>query len=106
MEVQLMSDTTEQTNIALVFTDQDQNYYLIPAEIIERGRVPAERKAEVEQLMSEQEVEGYLLVHAAVGALVVTGAFATGVVWGAGAAAAGAAVGFAAGTAYNYATTR
>ena len=87
-----MSDSIEQQDISLVFTDHDQNYYVIPAEIFERGRVPAERKAEVEQLMSEHEVTGYNP------ALIVAGAAATGAVAGAtiavGAVAVGVAIGY------------
>ena len=56
-----MSDTIEQPGLSLVFTDQDRNYYLIPAEVFAQGRVSAERKAEIEQLLREREVTGYLM---------------------------------------------
>jgi hypothetical protein len=93
MEVQLMSDTTEQTDVSLVIADRDQNYYLIPVEVFERGRVPAEQKAEVEEAMREYEVSGYLLQFAA--GMVLGGALvAGGVVVGAGIGMAGAAVGY------------
>jgi hypothetical protein len=98
-----MSITTEHTACSLVFADHDQNYYLIPVEAIERGRVPAARKAEIEQAMREHEVTGYnplaaVAAGAAVGAaagVVVGGVFAAGVVTGAAALAVGAAAGYA-----------
>jgi hypothetical protein len=86
-----MSDNTEQSGISIVFADHDQNYYVIPVEILEGGRVPAEHKAEVERLMSEHEVTGYNP------ALVVAAGVATGAVVGAGIAVGALAVGFVAG---------
>ena len=70
-----MSSNSEQPGLSLVFTDRDQNYYVIPVETFERGRVPAERKAEVEQLMREREVTGYYL---ALAGLAFAGGFALG----------------------------
>jgi len=88
-----MSDNTGQTDISLVFTDQDQNYYVIPVEVFERGRVPAEHKAEVEEALREQDVSGYFLLHAAVGMAVGGSILIAGAVVGAGAVVAGAVVG-------------
>ena len=86
-----MSSSTEHSADSLVFADHDQNYYLIPVEAFERGRVPAERKAEIEQAMREHEVTGYNpLVAVAVGT-------AIGAVAGATIAVGAAGVGFAAG---------
>ena len=86
-----MTTSTEQSDISLVFADHEQNYYAIPVEVFERGRVPAERKAEVERLMSEHEVTGYNP------GLVVAAAAATGAVAGAGSAVGAFAIGVAVG---------
>ncbi|MGH2603326.1 MAG: hypothetical protein ACRDJ9_28580 [Dehalococcoidia bacterium] len=96
-----MSDNTEQTNISLVFTDRDQNYYLIPVEVFERGRVPAEHKAAVEEAMREQDVSGYYLSQKeliALGAGVAVAGVAAGP-RGAAAALTGVAIGLSAGAA-------
>ena len=75
-----MSHSAEQPDISLVLADHEQNYYMVPIEIVERGRVPAARKAEIEAALREQEVTGYnpILVGAGfgicVGGLVVSGA--------------------------------
>ena len=52
--------TNEQTG-TLVFKDQAGEYYLLPQATLERGRVSAEHKAEVERLISEQhdDVQGH-----------------------------------------------
>lgn len=55
--------TNEQTS-TLVFKDQAGEYYLLPQATLEQGRVPEERKAEVERLVAEAEgddVSGHLL---------------------------------------------
>jgi hypothetical protein len=91
-----MSDSTEHPGYSLVFTDQDQNYYLIPVEVFERGRVPAEHKAAVEEALREHEVTGYYLVVAAgmvLGGALVGAGFVAGAAVGAGAVAAGVALG-------------
>jgi hypothetical protein len=91
-----MSISNERADYSLVFADREQNYYLIPVEVFERGRVPAERKAELEETMREQEVSGYYLQVAAAAAvgfglgLAYTGAVLA--VGAAGGAVAGAAV--------------
>jgi hypothetical protein len=48
-------ENTEQA--MLVFKDQAGGYYLLPQELLERGRVPAERTAEVEQLMTAAQAD-------------------------------------------------
>ncbi|MGH2598397.1 MAG: hypothetical protein ACRDJ9_03315 [Dehalococcoidia bacterium] len=55
--------TNEQTS-TLVFKDQAGEYYLLPQATLERGRVPAEHKAEVERVLAEVEgddVQGHAL---------------------------------------------
>jgi hypothetical protein len=73
--------TDEQTT-ALVLKDGTGNYFLVPQEALEQGRVPEERKAQIEQLMREQDdTQGHLwwlegvLVPAAV---IATGAYLIG----------------------------
>ena len=61
-----MIDTEART---LVFKDQAGDYFLVPQETFERGRVPDERKAELERLVAQAtapadgdgEVQGFLL---------------------------------------------
>jgi hypothetical protein len=81
-----MSLSNERSDYSLVFADRDQNYYVIPVEAIERGRVPAEGRAEVEQVLGEHDVTGY---HPA--------AFAAGVVAGAALVGSATVLGAAAG---------
>jgi hypothetical protein len=46
----------------LVFKDQAGEYYLLPQGTLERGRVPAEHKAEVERLLREaDDVQGHAI---------------------------------------------
>ncbi|MGH2584151.1 MAG: hypothetical protein ACRDJE_04495 [Dehalococcoidia bacterium] len=54
--------TSEQTNV-LVFKDQAEDYFLLPQETLERGRVPEEHKAEVDRLLAEADadVSGYMV---------------------------------------------
>ena len=70
-----MADT--ETNITaaapaqvLVLKDQVGDYFLLPQETLERGRVPQERKAEIEQLIAERQtdVQGYVgfIAHAVI----------------------------------------
>ena len=96
-----MSLSTEQPGISLVFSDHDQNYYVIPVEIFERGRVPAERKAEVEEALREHEVTGH-------GVPLLLGVAAAGVSLGVigmtGATMIALGTGMAAGAAYNHLT--
>jgi hypothetical protein len=46
--------TTEVHNV-IVFTDQAGEYFLLPQELLEQGRVPAEHRVEVKRLVSETE---------------------------------------------------
>jgi hypothetical protein len=53
--------TNAQTG-TLVFKDQAGEYYLVPQETLEQGRVPAEHKAQIEHLIAEQQdVQGYAM---------------------------------------------
>jgi hypothetical protein len=54
------SATDQQTN-ALVLKDQAGDYFLVPQAVVEQGRVPQERRAELEQIIAEgQDVQGYI----------------------------------------------
>jgi hypothetical protein len=78
-----MTSSMDQPGLSVVFADRDRNYYLIPVEVFERGRVPAERKAVVEQAQREHDVTGHgvpLVIGLAVGAAVV-GAVAADAIW-------------------------
>ncbi len=53
--------TSEQTQV-LIFKDQAGEYYLLPQETLERGRVSEEHKAEVERYLADQgDVQGHIL---------------------------------------------
>jgi len=54
--------TTEQTG-TLVFKDEAGDYFLVAKETLERARVPAEHKAEVERLLTEPgaDLSGYMV---------------------------------------------
>jgi hypothetical protein len=47
-----MTATQTDQPVTLVFKDQAGDYYLLPREVMERHRVPAEQKAEVEQSLA------------------------------------------------------
>lgn len=65
----------------LVLKDSGGNYFLVPMEALERGRVPAEQRAEVERAIDAQgDVQGYVVPLAIAGAL----AFGYGMMAGAG----------------------
>jgi len=51
--------TTEQTE-ALVLSDADGNYYVIPLDVIDSYRVPEEYKDGLGELMRGEEVSGYI----------------------------------------------
>lgn len=59
--------TSEQTN-ALIFKDQAGEYYLLPQATLERGRVPAEQKAVLEQAIAaahggaDEDTQGFLFL--------------------------------------------
>ncbi|MGH2587105.1 MAG: hypothetical protein ACRDJE_19505 [Dehalococcoidia bacterium] len=42
----------------LVFKDQVGEYYLVPQETLEQGRVPTEHKAEIERFIAASEAAG------------------------------------------------
>jgi hypothetical protein len=54
--------STEQTNV-LIFKDSAGEYYLLPRDLLEQGRVPEAHKAEVERLLVEADgdVSGYIV---------------------------------------------
>ncbi|MGH2587102.1 MAG: hypothetical protein ACRDJE_19490 [Dehalococcoidia bacterium] len=52
--------TNEQTG-TLVLKDQAGNYFLVPQETLEQGRVPEEHTAEVERVFADQgDVQGHI----------------------------------------------
>ena len=58
--------TTEEETPMLVFKNEVGDYFLVPQEALEEGRVPAEHKAEVERLLAEdthggngEDVQGF-----------------------------------------------
>jgi hypothetical protein len=59
----------------LVFKDQAGDYYLVPQGMLEQGRVPAERRAEVERLVAEgntaeaDDTQGHILPILLIGAI-------------------------------------
>jgi hypothetical protein len=53
--------TNAQSN-TLVFKNQAGDYFLVPEATMEQGRVPAEKKAEVDQLMVDADTSGHLLM--------------------------------------------
>jgi hypothetical protein len=52
---------TETPSRTLVFKDRAGSYFLVPIEVVERGRVPADQQAELERQMAEtvEDVQGY-----------------------------------------------
>lgn len=51
--------TNEQAG-TLVLKEQAGDYFLVPQEVLEQGRVPQEQKAELERLIAEQhDVQGH-----------------------------------------------
>ena len=57
-----MTDGANEQTAVLVFKSQAGDYYLVPQEMLERGRVAEEHKAEVERLISElrDDVRGHV----------------------------------------------
>src|SRR6266542_4125716 len=49
---------------AMVLRDAQGNYYVLPLDVVERARVPAERQAELEAALGGGEVAGYSMVGA------------------------------------------
>lgn len=63
----------------LIFKDQAGEYYVLPQALLERGRVPEERREELEQALSgADDVTGHhpAIVGAAIGMIVVGGSMA------------------------------
>jgi hypothetical protein len=55
---------TDAQSGTLVLQDNAGEYYLLPQAMLERGRVPAEHRADVERLVSEREgddVAGHII---------------------------------------------
>jgi hypothetical protein len=53
---------TNAQTATLVFKDQAGEFYVLPMETLERGRVPAEHRAEVERLLAESDdVQGHAI---------------------------------------------
>lgn len=50
---------TNGQHAVLLVKDDAGDYFLLPREVLERGRVPEERTAEIEQLLDETDVSGY-----------------------------------------------
>lgn len=76
---------------ALLFKDHTGSLFVLPAAVLERGRVPAERVADVEQLAArslsdQQDVQGYLtplagwLIGCAIGGVLNAAAIGSGAV--------------------------
>ena len=49
---------TDAHTVTLVFMNAAGDYFLVPQEVLERGRVPAEHKAEVEQAIAATQGGG------------------------------------------------
>jgi hypothetical protein len=54
---------------AMVLRDSQGNYYVLPLDVVERARVPAERQAELEAALDTSEVSGYAMVGAVGGGI-------------------------------------
>src|SRR5713101_9804997 len=50
---------TDSQSKAMVLRDAEGNYYVLPLDVVERARVPAERQAELEAAIGGGEVSGY-----------------------------------------------
>jgi hypothetical protein len=69
--------TTNAEGAVLVFKDQAGEYYLLPQERLEQGRVAAEHKAEVERLLTEpNDVAGHLFFLGVIVGVAIGGATA------------------------------
>ncbi len=54
---------------AMVLRDAQGNYYVLPLDVLERARVPAERQAELEAAIGGGDVSGYSMVGAVGGGI-------------------------------------
>ena len=55
---------------AMVLRDAQGSYYVLPLDVVERARVPAERQAELEAAIGSGDVSGYAMVGAVGGGIV------------------------------------
>ena len=55
---------------AMVLRDAQGSYYVLPLDVVERARVPAERQAELEAAIGGGDVSGYAMVGAVGGGIV------------------------------------
>jgi hypothetical protein len=53
----------------MVLRDAEGNYYVLPLDVLERARVPAERRAQLEAAIDSGEVSGYAMVGAVGGGI-------------------------------------
>jgi len=53
----------------MVLRDAQGNYYVLPLDVVERARVPAEHQAELEAALGGGEVSGYSMVGAVGGGI-------------------------------------
>ena len=60
---------TDSQSKAMVLRDAVGNYYVLPLDVVERARVPAERQAELEAAIDSGEVSGYAMVGAVGGGI-------------------------------------
>jgi hypothetical protein len=61
---------TRSESKAMVLRDAEGNYYVLPMDVVERARVPAERQAELEAAIGGNEVSGYAMGGAVGGGIV------------------------------------
>ncbi len=54
----------------MVLRDAVGNYYVLPLDVVERARVPAERLAEIEAAIGDDEVSGYSMEGAVGGGII------------------------------------
>ncbi len=54
---------------AMVLRDAQGHYYVLPLDVVERARVPAERQADLETAIGSGEVTGYTMVGAVGGGI-------------------------------------
>jgi hypothetical protein len=50
---------TEAQMAALVLKDPAGDYFILPQMLVERGKVAADRRSELERLLAEEDVQGY-----------------------------------------------
>jgi hypothetical protein len=55
-----MSSESRGSSEVVVLADQNGQYFIIPRDVIEQGRVPHERASDVERLLRGEEVQGFI----------------------------------------------